>query len=348
MNPLTGMDDSDLTDKILRFLEPYEFRTFVLGFDRPESYDRERHEDSYRKRKQAIGEEITRRLPGVDVDFLRPDLRVDIAMDSSLRLQVAPLFIAGRYRKLSRSIPSTRWIHHACRGLGCPSCSHTGNLCGPSVQELLSGPVLRACLGKRALFHGLGREDVDARMLGAGRPFVLEAHHPMRRTLPLDRLREEFHQLADGLAEISALRLTGPEARTEVKCTEAEKTYRAWLDIEGTMDDRTLGRIESLAGVTVDQLSPSRVQHRRGRNALRQRKVLESVWLGAVDGRNAWEVRVEAGMYVKELVSGDDGRTRPSLSEIIGRPCRCERLDVLEVHWVPPWEQVVGQESHAP
>ncbi len=334
------MDPLPLVEKILQFIEPYEFQTFVLGFDRPKGYDRAQHEDSFRKLKQALGEEISRRTPGVDADFLRPDLRIDIDSNLSLRLQVAPIFLAGRYRKLSRNIPSTRWIHHACNGHGCPTCSHTGNLCGPSVQERLSTPALKASLGQRTLFHSLGREDVDARMLGLGRPFVLEIHHPVRRKLDLDRIRQDFHQLADGLAEISTLYLTGPEARSEVKATEAEKTYRAWLDFGGTVHSPKLEQIRALCGITVEQLTPSRVQHRRGRNTLRKRKVLESIWLGKVDGRNAWEVRVEAGMYVKELVSGDEGRTRPSLAEILGCPCRCEALDVLEVHWNPPWEQV--------
>lgn len=332
------MDYSATVDRILRFVAPYEFRTFVLGFDRPGAYDRDQHEGLFREWKRVLGEEITRRLPGVDADFLRPDLRINIAPDNSLRLQVAPIFIAGRYRKLSRSIPSTRWIHHGCQGQGCPSCSYTGNLCGPSVQEMLSGPLLGASLGKRTLFHGLGREDVDARMLGQGRPFVLEVQHPLHRSFALDRVREEFHRIAEGLAEVSLLHWTDAGARTVVKATEAEKTYRAWLDFKGPLDSTTRARIESLAGVTVAQLSPTRVQHRKGRDTVRERRIVESVWLGEVDGRHAWEVRVEAGMYVKELVSGDDGRTRPSLSEILGKPCRCDALDVLEVHWTPPWE----------
>jgi hypothetical protein len=65
---------------------------------------------------------------------------------------------------------------------------------------------------------------------------------------------------------------------------------------------------------------------------------VESTWLGPIHGFHVWELRVEAGTYVKELVSGDAGRTRPSLAETLGVPCSSAALDVLEVHWEAPWE----------
>lgn len=335
---MNDLKPADLLERILRAVEPYEFSTFVIGFDRGDMYDRARHEDLYRGWKREIGEELTRRRPGVDADFLRPEIRIDVRPNGDLAIQSAPLFIGGRYRKLSREIPATRWIHHACHGLGCPTCSHTGNLCGPSIQELIEAPVLRSTGGKRTRLHGLGREDVDARMLGRGRPFVLEVHHPVRRSPDLEQVRDELHRLADGSAEVSELTLVGPEARTEVKEADAEKTYRAWLELSKPPDPAAVRRIEGLSGAVIDQLSPSRVMHRRGCDTMRKRKLIDSSWLGEIDGRCAWEVRLEAGAYVKELVSGDGGRTRPSLAEVLGFPCRCTALDVLEIHWEPSWE----------
>ena len=42
-------------------------------------------------------------------------------------------------------------------------------------------------------------------------------------------------------------------------------------------------------------------------------------------------VHCEGGLYVKELVSGDEGRTKPSLSELLGAPALVEELDVINV-----------------
>jgi tRNA pseudouridine synthase 10 len=34
---------------------------------------------------------------------------------------------------------------------------------------------------------------------------------------------------------------------------------------------------------------------------------------------------------VKELITGDEGRTTPSVAALLGTPCRCVELDVLDV-----------------
>jgi tRNA pseudouridine synthase 10 len=39
----------------------------------------------------------------------------------------------------------------------------------------------------------------------------------------------------------------------------------------------------------------------------------------------------EAGLYIKELISGDSGRTKPSLSEILGKSACVSSLDVVQV-----------------
>ena len=42
-------------------------------------------------------------------------------------------------------------------------------------------------------------------------------------------------------------------------------------------------------------------------------------------------IETHGGLYIKELISGDNGRTRPSLTEILQRPARVSRLDVVQV-----------------
>ena len=93
----------------------------------------------------------------------------------------------------------------------------------------------------------------------------------------------------------------------------------------------------------IRQVTPHRVASRRGADAVRMKRVIASQWLGPFEGGgHLWEVRTESGTYVKELISGDGGRTAPSLAAVLGAPCRCAALDVLEVHWTPPWEERTG------
>jgi len=43
-------------------------------------------------------------------------------------------------------------------------------------------------------------------------------------------------------------------------------------------------------------------------------------------------LETESGTYVKEFVSGDDGRSVPNFSEALGMQCRVEVLDVLAIN----------------
>ena len=42
-------------------------------------------------------------------------------------------------------------------------------------------------------------------------------------------------------------------------------------------------------------------------------------------------IKTEGGLYIKELISGDEGRSQPNVSDILGVNAICEQLDVLEV-----------------
>jgi tRNA pseudouridine synthase 10 len=86
--------------------------------------------------------------------------------------------------------------------------------------------------------------------------------------------------------------------------------------------------------LTVRQQTPVRVLHRRG-NAVRERGVLAlRVALrerGEKQSVLQVEMETEAGMYIKEWVHGDLGRTSPSLAALLGTPCTFLALDVYDV-----------------
>ena len=52
-----------------------------------------------------------------------------------------------------------------------------------TVEELISEDAIKLARGKGAKFHGAGREDIDVKMLGNGRTFVLEIKEPKIRNL---------------------------------------------------------------------------------------------------------------------------------------------------------------------
>jgi tRNA pseudouridine synthase 10 len=295
--------------------------------------------------KSEVNREVGKRLgrqTGTEVDFERPDVVVLLNVErGDVDVQVNPAFVYGRYRKLERDIPQTEWPCRECGGSGkqfgdggeqpCEHCGGSGYLYDRSVEQLIAPHVVDAMDGEEALFHGAGREDVDARMMGTGRPFVVEVKRSLVRTPDTDALTARINDAADGAVEVEGLRLATHEMVERVKELDAQKTYRAAVRFESAVGAATLEEaVAALDGVTVEQRTPERVDHRRA-DLVRERTVyhIEAERTGERDA--TVEITGEGGLYVKELVSGDDGRTTPSLAGLLGVGATVEALDVVAV-----------------
>ncbi|MDL5501640.1 MAG: tRNA pseudouridine(54/55) synthase Pus10, partial [Candidatus Methanoperedens sp.] len=72
-------------------------------------------------------------------------------------------------------------------------------------------------------FHGAGREDIDALMLGEGRPFIVEAKKPHKRHIDLEALESEINTKSDGKIEVQGLKFVESEAVEQLKSMKADK-----------------------------------------------------------------------------------------------------------------------------
>lgn len=81
----------------------------------------------------------------------------------------------------------------------------------------------------------------------------------------------------------------------------------------------------------IDQRTPRRVLKPRA-DRVRRRRVCTLEWRQLGPREIELGVRTQAGTYIKELVGGDDGRTRPSVTEILGTAAECVELDVTAIH----------------
>ena len=324
-----------------RKLEPFEFDTFLIGSKvdpevaaREESLWKDLALTHPEPVKAELNREIGKRvavITGKEPDLGDPDVVgiVDPAF-GHVAVQVNPLFLRGRYRKLVRGIPQTRWPCRRCRGKGCERCGGTGKMYPTSVEEVIAAEVMREAGGTGHALHGMGREDVDARMLGRGRPFILEVKEPRRRHV--DRAAAVARINASGTVEVDGLEPVRGRAVAALKEDRATKSYRILVRLAPPVDEANLKReLVFLLAQSIAQRTPSRVAHRRA-DTTRHRR-LHALELVRVDGDLAeFRVTAEAGTYIKELVHGDDGRTRPSLAERLGVGCEVLELDVLDVH----------------
>ena len=329
-------------DLISESLKDYEFETFLVGSKVDENVlDREQELLDFTSSEYAepikmelnreIGKILEKRL-GKEVDFEKPTIMavVDTAFDVVI-LQISSLFIYGRYKKYRRDIPQTIWLCRVCRGKGCKKCSYIGKMYETSVEELVAKEFLERTGGNDESFHGCGREDVDVRMLGNGRPFVLEIKNPKVRNLDLSQLEREINTYNNGKVEVSNLRFSNRDEIVRIKSTGFRKTYHVVFMGEKPLNKEKLKKaIQTLQGKTISQFTPSRVAHRRA-NMVREKKIYDCNIDLVDDSTGVLTLETESGTYIKELISGDDGKTKPSISEMIGVPCRVTELDVIEI-----------------
>ncbi|MBI4173187.1 MAG: tRNA pseudouridine(54/55) synthase Pus10 [Candidatus Aenigmarchaeota archaeon] len=242
--------------------------------------------------------------------FSRDNPEVNVTLDLELmkaQVSVMPLFVYGKYKKLVRGIPQTKWDKYQ-----------------ETVEDVIAGPFMPASKGKGHAMHAAGREDIDARCLDY-RPFVFQVDQPQKRSLDLAKLAKLVNQ--SGKVEVSQLRRSDRAEVRKVKKLRPDKTYRLLVSFAKPVTG--LAALAKLKG-TISQKTPTRVMHRRA-DLLRKRKVKGIKVRKLAGNRIEVEVRCEAGLYAKELMTGDNGRTKPSAAELLGNPAKVEELDVIKI-----------------
>jgi tRNA pseudouridine synthase 10 len=330
-----------IVDQAVKEASEYEFNTFLIGAKIPEEIMEA--EDALRSKYgikwgETIKSEFTRETgkifsekTGKEVEYKKPDLTITIhPFEGRVDVQVNPLFIGGRYQKLVTGIPQSKWICIKCEGKGCELCSGTGKKYPESVQEIIATPILTASKGVNTEFHAAGREDIDARVVGNGRPFILEVKMPKRRSLDLKKIRDEINK--SGKIEVNELKYVTRDDIRKLKTKEAvEKTYLAIIEADDKITAEDLKKIEkTFTNCKINQATPKRVLHRRA-DKIREKYIYETKARRLAPNKLELTIQCQGGLYVKELISGDQGRTVPSIAEIIRKNVKCIELTVLNV-----------------
>ena len=331
-------------DAVIQALNGWEFESILIGTRvDPSIIEKEEQLRSLLKLgtgepikaelNREIGKSVSSRLETL-VDFESPDIVAIIQIPGyQVELEVHSLFIYGLYQKRKRGIPQTHWPCRSCDGKGCSRCNNTGKMYPESVEELIAPTLLEMSEGEDTKFHGAGREDIDALMLGSGRPFVMEILNPRRRSINLEKAQTRINKRSKKKVVVAGLRPANKDVVKQLKgsATTSKKVYKALIQVETPIRQETLDALNSLPmPLTVNQRTPYRVTHRRA-DRVRQKQVHA---LSAVlkNSRNfELTITCQGGLYVKEFISGDEGRTVPSVTDILGLLAVCQQLDVLEV-----------------
>ena len=316
-------------------MKKYEFDSFLIGCKVDEEILRKEKEIST-PYSESIKREINRevgkmieKITGKRADFSSPDIVgiIDTSFDN-FKIDVKPIFIYGRYKKLVRGIPQTKWYCRKCHGIGCDYCNYRGKMYEESIEELIAHEMVKEFEAKDESFHGAGREDIDVLMLGNGRPFIIELKEPRKRKIDLKELESKINDYANGKVVVSNLRYASRQEIEKLKSAKYEKVYKVKIKFDG--NGKINEAVNALRGRTILQRTPTRVAHRRA-DKLRERKIIDIRIKEIKMNEATLEVVAEAGTYIKELITGDGGRTTPSLSELYGSKIEVEELDVIYI-----------------
>ncbi|MFB6088240.1 MAG: tRNA pseudouridine(54/55) synthase Pus10, partial [Candidatus Aenigmatarchaeota archaeon] len=148
------------------------------------------------------------------------------------------------------------------------------------------------------------------------------------REIELEKIQEEVNKRDE--VQIYDLHEVSYDSIPEMMEWRPDKTYEVIVETEDEIEEDNLERLNNLIG-TINQETPNRVVHRRA-DKLRKRNVKSIDWEKISDKKLKLTVKAEAGTYIKELVSSDDGRTYPSVKEMLKTECEPENLIVKKIH----------------
>ena len=311
----------DYANKAVKKLKDIEFNNFLVGSIIPSEILEKEEKlweitgiDYVESIKSELNRELGKEIWDIikkPVNFKNPDIVILLNLEKKdVEIKINSLFILGYYKKLKRGFPQCKW--------GTPGKYNT------STQEMVAKPIMKVTKGKNNFFHGFGREDVDARCLD-WRPFIIEITEPKIRNFNLKKVEKQI----DKRIKVKLLKISDRFTVRRIKTEMGDKIYRITVNFNKPVEKRELKKLKGLVGV-IQQRTPIRVSHRRA--DLIRKRLVKSLKYKQINKKSIeLTVKTNAGLYVKELVSGDNGRTKPSVSEVLGVEARPKNLDVIKI-----------------
>lgn len=309
-----------------------EFNTFYVGLTLPISLE-ERDEEvkSFFKLKfgEALKNELNREINrNVEerlkkkLEMKRPDVLFvyDVIRDR-VSMQINSIFLKSGYKKLVRGIAQTKW-----RDMDSEDST-------PSIEKMLEDVLLPVYRGGKLKFHGAGREDVDVKMLGQGRPFIVEILEPKVRNVDFKKLHAEFNIRFGNRVEVSEFGKVSylDVPRLKIETEKKKKSYKVIFETEREISEEELkGLSANLTGCVVKQRTPIRVLRRR-KDKVRRKVVYEAFFRKIDERRYEALITCSGGLYVKELLHGDEGRTLPSVAELLNTKIKIVEMEVTGI-----------------
>ena len=229
------------------------------------------------------------------------------------------IFIKGNYNKYTREIGQSPWEINGIK------------VCPSSVEEEMEKTILNYFISNKLTMSAGGREDKDVRMLGNGRPFILEIFNPKNNIKNIKNLEKEINRNSKYI-KVNDLDKCDREYIEIIKQAELNKMklYTSVVWIDKKINDNDLNIINKINNLKIIQKTPLRVLHRR--TLTDREKIIHKMECEKInDHFLILDILASAGTYIKEFIHSDLGRTEPNLKSLLKSKCDILQLDVKEL-----------------
>jgi tRNA pseudouridine synthase 10 len=229
------------------------------------------------------------------------------------------IFLRGNYNKYTREIGQSPWEINGVK------------VCPSSVEEEMEKIILNYFVSNKLTMSAGGREDKDVRMLGNGRPFILEIFNPKNNIKNIKNLENEINKNSKYI-KVNDLDKCEREYTEVIKQAELNKMklYTSVIWVEKKINNSDLNIINNINNLKIIQKTPLRVLHRR--TLTDREKIIHKMECKKInDHFLILDILASAGTYIKEFIHSDLGRTEPNLKSLLKSKCDILQLDVKEL-----------------
>jgi tRNA pseudouridine synthase 10 len=247
-----------------------------------------------RELNRIIGKALVTEL-GRQYSRSNPDVIVKVnTMDGSVSVEVMPIYVEARYRKLLRGIPQVG-----------------GNSLARVVSEFMS--QLKPA---STVIHVAGVEGPEVRVLGSGRPMVIEVDRPLNRRIPA------MGGVLNGV-QLFDIKPANKSRVREIKSRAGElrRIYRVLVKLQGSASEEQFKSLEDY--FTNRQVTQLVGKERRVRLVYRLR--VRPVSGGVVE----LIVDSQGGFSVRRFINGEG--TEPSIPGVLGLGAVPIEIDILNI-----------------
>jgi tRNA pseudouridine synthase 10 len=303
-------------NKIIEATKNYQYDTFLIGLTLDHSfYD---NEDKFRSRfrirgkeniKTSLIREIRRKFGNFSkkkIDLHSPDITINVQIGKKFQTIVSvsssTLIVRGRYNKIKRFQISSK-----------NSINDVLEVNQRHIEKILKREVLHQFHSDSIVFWPIGKEEPKTLVLGNGRPFYLSIKNSKKISFRHSILIKSDGILFNLIEKVSALPTSVPLFAKKVLILISFQDKMEISDLKKFAD----------SGIMMVELIKRRRKNWKliyeMKFKLKSPKKLELI------------MTCDNGLPVRRFIDGGDDDIYPTLDQILGLKCHCDKIDILDI-----------------